>query len=158
VIDDPEFHDLVLQQPQRPARLPLGRFGTRQGDQLGFFLAVENAGHGRHLALFAAQNRLEPLFDELSADAVDHRGAGIQRHDDLAVAPARANRIRAFKSRRAGPLPLRISVSSCWRSSTLSLTTYFFTAMSFPAMITSLANSGQASESENPFKLVEAGD
>src|SRR6516225_1384380 len=44
-------------------------------------------------------------------------------------------RMRALSSRRAGPFPLRISVSSCSRSSTLNRTTYFFTEISFPAMI-----------------------
>src|SRR6516165_4759346 len=48
------------------------------------------------------------------------------------------NRMRAFNSRRAGPFPLRISVSSCWRSSPLSLTTYFFTEISFLAIILSI--------------------
>ena len=68
------------------------------------------------------------------------------------------NRMRAFSTRRAGPFPLRISPSSCSRSSPLSLTTYFFTEISFPAMIASIANSGDESESQNPFKFVEAGD
>src|SRR5215475_9748165 len=48
-------------------------------------------------------------------------------------------RMRAFRSRRAGALPLRTSACSCSRSSALSRTTYFFTAMSFPAMIPSAA-------------------
>src|SRR6516225_7305352 len=52
-IDNAEFYDLVLQQPQRPARPSLRRFGTSQGDQLGLFLAVENARHRRCRALFA---------------------------------------------------------------------------------------------------------
>ncbi len=41
---------------------------------------------------------------------------------------------------------------------TLNLTTYVFTEISFAAMIASTANSSDASESPNPFKLVEAGD
>jgi hypothetical protein len=68
------------------------------------------------------------------------------------------NKMRAFTSRRAALLPLRISASSWWRYSLLSLTTYFFTAISFPAMIASFAISGEGSESQNPFKFVEAGD
>src|SRR5262249_48288707 len=48
-------------------------------------------------------------------------------------------RMRAFSSRLAGPLPLRTSACSCSRSSAFSRTTYFFTAMSFPAMIPSAA-------------------
>jgi hypothetical protein len=66
--------------------------------------------------------------------------------------------MRAFSSRRAGPLPLRIRASSWWRSSPPNLTTYFFTEISFPAMIASIANNGDESESQNPFKLVEASD
>src|SRR5207245_9107778 len=60
--------------------------------------------------------------------------------------------IRVFTSRSAGLFPFRISVSSRSRSSPLSLTTYFFTEISFAAMIASVANSGDKSESLNPFK------
>jgi hypothetical protein len=59
------------------------------------------------------------------------------------------NRMRAFNSRRAGPFPLRISASSCWRSSLLNLTTYFFTEISLAAMIASIASSGDKSEPQN---------
>src|SRR6266851_5065408 len=45
------------------------------------------------------------------------------------------NKIRALSTRRAGLFPFRISVSSRSRSSPLSLTTYFFTEISFAAMI-----------------------
>src|SRR5664279_958482 len=41
--------------------------------------------------------------------------------------------MRAFSSFRAACLPLRINVSSSSRSSPLSFTTYFFTAISFQA-------------------------
>src|SRR5450756_110418 len=68
------------------------------------------------------------------------------------------NKIRAFSSRRAGLFPFRISISSRSRSSPPSLTTYFFTEISFAAMIASLASNGYESESPNPFKLVEASD
>src|SRR5258708_13536175 len=50
------------------------------------------------------------------------------------------NNIRAFSSRCAALLPLRISASSCSRSSPLNRTTYFFTEMSFAAMIASAAS------------------
>src|ERR1700738_1378877 len=70
------------------------------------------------------------------------------------------SKIRAFSSRRAGLFPFRISVSSCSRSSPLSLTTYFFTETSFEAMIAPIAYSRDDSESQNlnPCKLIEAGD
>ena len=48
------------------------------------------------------------------------------------------NNIRAFSSRCAALLPLRISASSCSRSSPLSRTTYFFTEISLAAMIASI--------------------
>src|SRR6516162_5815819 len=73
------------------------------------------------------------------------------------------NRMRAFNSRRAGPFPLRISVSSCWRSSPLSLTTYFFTEISFLAIILSIVRiiakeNHDQGKSPSPFKLVETSD
>jgi hypothetical protein len=49
------------------------------------------------------------------------------------------NNIRAFSSRWAALLPFRITASSCSRSSTLSRTTYFFTEISFAAIIASAA-------------------
>ena len=47
------------------------------------------------------------------------------------------NKIRAFSNRWAGLFPFRISASSCSRSSALNRTTYFFTEISFAAMIPS---------------------
>src|SRR6266571_4878355 len=78
-------------------------------------------------------------------------------HPSPASETSAFNKIRALSSRRAGLFPFRISVSSCWRSSPLNLTTYLFTGISFAAMIASVASSGDESESPNPFKLVEAG-
>jgi hypothetical protein len=61
-------------------------------------------------------------------------------------------------SRRAGPFPLRISFSSCWRSSMLNLTTYFFTDISFLAMILSIVRiiakeNHVQSKSPSPFQI-----
>jgi hypothetical protein len=50
------------------------------------------------------------------------------------------------------------SGSRCLRSSLLSLTTYFFTEISFPAMTASIVNNGDGTESQNPIKLVDTGD
>src|SRR2546425_12866796 len=58
-IDNAEFYDLVLQQPQGPACASLGRLGTGQGNQLGLLLAVKNPSNGRHRARLAAQHGLE---------------------------------------------------------------------------------------------------
>jgi hypothetical protein len=49
------------------------------------------------------------------------------------------NNIRAFSMRCAGLFPFRTSASSRSRSSPLSRTTYFFTEISFAAMIVSVA-------------------
>jgi hypothetical protein len=49
------------------------------------------------------------------------------------------NNIRAFSRRWAALLPFRISASSYSRSSPFSRTTYFFTEISFAAMIVSFA-------------------
>jgi hypothetical protein len=76
----------------------------------------------------------------------------------LASETSAFNSIRAFSSRWAGLFPFRISASSRSRSSALSRTTYFFTEISFAAMIPSVARLANQSESLNPFKLVEAGD
>src|ERR1700757_5186209 len=51
------------------------------------------------------------------------------------------NKIRAFSTRCAGLFPFRINVSSRSRSSPLSLTTYFFTEISFAA--TGIAHDGR---------------
>src|SRR5262249_14369360 len=137
-IDNAEFYDLVLQQPQGPACASLGRLGTGQGDQLGLLLAVKNPSNGRHRARLAAQHGLEAFFHQLFAHPVNHGWAGFQSFDDPVVTPPFApsgtsvfNKIRAFRTRRAGLFPFRSNVSSRSRSSPLSLTTYFFTEISF---------------------------
>jgi hypothetical protein len=60
------------------------------------------------------------------------------------------NKIRAFNTRRAGLFPFRISVSSRSRSSPLSLTTYFFTEISFAAMIAPFAGRGDEANHQIP--------
>jgi len=50
-----------------PARGPW-RFGTSQGDQLGFLLAIKS-GNGRRSAWLAAQHGLEAFFHQLLAHA-----------------------------------------------------------------------------------------
>src|SRR2546430_2131992 len=60
-------------------------------------------------------------------------------HPSPASETSAFNKIRAFSRRCAGLLPFRISVSSSERSPQLNRTTYFFTAISFAAMIASIA-------------------
>src|SRR5262249_54846001 len=50
------------------------------------------------------------------------------------------NKIRAFRTRRAGLFPFRSNVSSRSRSSPLNLTIHYITEISFAAMIASLAS------------------
>src|SRR6266566_4301142 len=85
-IDNAEFYDLVLQQPQGPACASLGRLGTGQGNQLGLLLAVKNPSNGRHRARLAAQHGLEAFFHQLFAHPVNHGWAGFQSFDDPVVA------------------------------------------------------------------------
>src|SRR4029450_4734459 len=63
------------------------------------------------------------------------------------------NKIRAFSTRRAGLFPFRIRVSSRSRSSPLSLTTYFFTEISFAAMIASLASRWRRKRITKSFQI-----
>src|SRR5271165_5361831 len=56
-------------------------------------------------------------------------------HPSPASETSAFNKIRAFSSRWAGFFPFRIRTSSCSRSSPLNRTTYFFTEISFAAMI-----------------------
>jgi hypothetical protein len=63
------------------------------------------------------------------------------------------NKIRAFSTRRAGLFPFRINVSSRSRSSPLSLTTYFFTKISFAAMTASLASRWRRKRITKSFQI-----
>src|SRR6516162_916889 len=67
------------------------------------------------------------------------------------------NKIRAFSTRRAGLFPFRINVSSRSRSSPLSLTTYFFTEISFAAMIASLASRWRRKRITKSFRIGGSG-
>jgi hypothetical protein len=84
----PSSTTLLSSRRKRPAGAPLRRLGARQGDQLGFLLAVENRSNGRCHAPFAAQHRFEALFHQLLAYPVDHGRTGVQGLDDPAVASA----------------------------------------------------------------------
>ena len=68
------------------------------------------------------------------------------------------SKISAFVSRLAGVFPLLLSASSRSRSSTLSRTTYLFTATSRAAIFASVHQGEDASESHKGFNLAEAGD
>jgi hypothetical protein len=63
--------------------------------------------------------------------------------------------MRAFRSRAAALLPLRIIASSPPRSSGLSRTTYRFTEGLPVAIISSIARIAMNNESLNPCEIVE---
>jgi hypothetical protein len=164
-LDDVEFHDLVLQQPQGPARASLGRFGTSQGNQLGFLLAVENPRNRRRRPLLAAQHRLKAFLHQLPAHPVNHRCAGLQRLDDPAVTPAftrfrdiglqqnprlqqALRRVLSFPQQRCKPLAFLATQPH-------NISLYRNLLRSHDRLHRPRCDK---SESQNPFKLVEAGD
>src|SRR5262249_32384213 len=108
-IDNAEFYDLVLQQPQGPACSSLGRLGTGQGNQLGLLLAVKNPSNARHRARLAAQHGLEAFFHQLFAHPINHGWAGFQSFDDPVVAPPFASFRDKFLCRRDGTYPLEFN-------------------------------------------------
>ncbi len=59
------------------------------------------------------------------------------------------NKIRAFSNRWAGLFPFRIRASSCSRSSAFNRTTYFFTEISFAAMIASVVRTVDKANHQN---------
>src|SRR5271169_2779635 len=165
-IDDPEFYDLVLEQPQGPTCASLGRLGTGQGNQLGLLLAVENPSNGWHRARLAAQHRLEAVLHQLLARSVNHGWAGLQSFDDPVVAPAFAtfrdislqqNPRLQYQSRRALSFPdQRFKPFAFLAAQPHHILLYQNLLRSHDC----LPRQSQATISEllNPFKLVEAGD
>jgi hypothetical protein len=162
-IDDVQFHDLVLQQPQCPACAALRRLGTSQGNQLGFLLAVENPGNGWRRSWLAAQHSLDAFFPQLFAHPVNHRCAGLQGLDDLVVAPSFAGfrDVRLLQDprlhqalRRAAPFPdQRCKLFTIVVAQPHNIFLYD----NFLRRHDRLCRSGRGeSESSNPFKMVEA--
>jgi hypothetical protein len=144
---------------------PFGGFEQARAISLASFSPSKiraTAGIARCLRLNTASkpSSTSCLRTRWTMDAVVSRAFVIwlSLHPSPPSATSALSNIRALSSRCAGLLPFRISVSSRSRSSPFSLTTYFFTEISFAAMIASVANSGEKSESLNPFKLIEAGD
>jgi hypothetical protein len=91
--------------------------------------------------MLAKQGGLKPVFDQPLARPGDRVDTGLQRRRDLAIAPARTTLRGVSFQQDAGlqqlvrrSFPLWIRVVSCSRSSSLRVTMYFFTAISFLAM------------------------
>src|SRR5438876_4107080 len=163
-IDNAEFYDLVLQQPQGPACASFGRLGTGQGNQLGLLLAVKNPSNGRHRARLAAQHRLEAFFHQLFAHPVNHGWAGFQSFDDPVVAPSFASfrdiglqqdpRLQ-YPARRALSFPNQRFKPFAFLAAQPQ--TYFFTEISFPAMIASLASRWRRKRITKSFQIGRSG-
>src|SRR6266404_5748396 len=88
--------------------------------------------------MLANQGGLEPFFDQPLARPRDRVDTGLQRRRDLAVAPALTT-VRGVGFQQDPGLQqllcwLWIRAVRCSRSSLLSVTTYFFTAISFLAI------------------------
>jgi len=97
------------------------------------------------LDIFADQRRREPFLDELSPKPSDSVRAivsmlvsnaaeiALSLHPSPISEVSAFNRMRALVSNRARLLPASIKASNRARSSALSFTTYFVTAISLPA-------------------------
>jgi hypothetical protein len=130
----------LLEQTQAPSGKACRGRREGQRDQFCFRRAVENRPPGGVRVVFAGQHRLEPSSTSWrlvrSTVAMLVSSAAAIR---LSLQPSPASdtsafkRMRAFVSNWAERLPLRINSLSRSRSSASSLTTYFLTAISFPA-------------------------
>jgi len=89
MIDDLQLHNLVLKQPQRPARTSGGRRRTGQRNQFGFLLTVKNARHRRRRTLLAADSGIKPLVHVLLSYPPAQILADPQRFGYLHVVPRR---------------------------------------------------------------------
>src|SRR5262249_24669444 len=159
-IDNAEFYHPVLQQPQGPACASFGRLGTGQGNQLGLLLAVKNPSNGRHRARLRLNTASMPsstscLRTRETMDGLVSRASMIRLslHPLPASEPSAFNTFRAFSTRRAGLFPFGSNVSSRSRSSPLSLTRYFFTEISFAAMIASLTSRWRRTRITKSFRI-----
>lgn len=86
-IDHFEFHELVGQQAQTPARLALGRLFTAQGDHLGFLSGIKLARPRPHQPGLALQGGA-PTQVILPACPLHGGHAEIQRFGNPGIAPA----------------------------------------------------------------------
>jgi len=92
-------------------------------------------------ARLAAQHGLEALFHQLLAHPLTRAWMiWLSLHPSPASETSAFNKIRAFSRRCAGLLPFPIIISSSERSPQLNRTTYFFTTISFAAMIASASS------------------
>jgi hypothetical protein len=135
--DDIQFHDLVFQQTQCPSRAPFRRLQTGQGAQFRLPGTIEDASPGGGGQVLGASTASDPSSTScrraraMVARLVFRAEAIRLKLQASPTGEASAfNRMRAFVSFCARCLPLWIKFSNRSRSSALSFTTYFFTAIS----------------------------
>src|SRR5580692_9148383 len=92
---------------------------------------------GRIGIVFTGQHCLEPFLDQLAPGPLDIGDAGVQRRGNPAVAPAFA-RIRHVRLQENARLRQQLRRTLTFadqviESATVNRTTYFLTAISFPA-------------------------
>ena len=87
-LDDLQFHDMLFQQFEGPARPPLRRLATSQRNQLRFGSPVENTRPNRGRRIFVRQGRIQAVLYEPLACPKYRVGAGVQRLRDPAVGPS----------------------------------------------------------------------
>src|SRR5262249_61760229 len=134
VRDVPGQRDMLLQQPQRPPRMPGRRGRARQRDQLGLDLAGHLRGHRRELALLPldrgphiATGLGDPFGDQPHRLTRDPDLSAITTRSSTAptaVSSASSNRARRITD--AGCTPVRVTRTSASRSPAANVTGYFF--------------------------------
>ena len=128
---------------------PAGAGPASQSDQLGFRGAVENPAPGPIWDCTCASGRLRSLPRQGAVAFARSSGCWCPapRRSGCRSIPRRpptrplSERMRAFVSKCAARLPLRIKSASRARSSSLSLTTCFLTETSCLATVPSIAQS-----------------
>jgi len=139
---------------------PLGRLGTGQGNQLGLLLAVKNPSNGRHRAAACGSTRPRSLLPPVVCAPGKPWMAGFQSFDDPLVAPPFASfrdiglqqdpRLE-YPARRALSFPNQGFKPFAFLAA--SRTTYFFTEISFAAMIASLASRWRRKRITKSFQI-----
>ena len=141
---------------------PLG--GLEQASAINLVpFSPQNPCNRRCRPLLAAQHSLEAFFHELLPDPVNHRCAALIIRLSLQPSPASDtsafNNIRAFSSRCAALLPLRISASSCSRSSPLSRNILLYrNVLNSHDCLRRIRCDQSESKNSCPCKLFEASD
>src|SRR5215211_7329255 len=128
-VDIGQFHHVLGQKPQRPARLSVGWSRAGERDQVSFLGAIELALVEALATPIGAQRGGKTLFDKALAHALDSRDPGLERLGDARVWPGwpTVGRIGLEQdlSLRTSALPRASSRSSSSRPARVRVTRYF---------------------------------